>query len=97
MVRGILLCGLLAGCLEAPPDSTEPDSGDAFDVSADVTSTCSEAADTYTPFHTSGSPSGPVATYPWRGTTSSYPNGDVGWASVESDHALRVVRVARCQ
>nr|HEX4316413.1 hypothetical protein [Kofleriaceae bacterium] len=49
-----------------------------------MTVKCSEAADAYTPYETSGSPSGPVSKYPWRGQGSMYPDGDEQFASYGS-------------
>jgi hypothetical protein len=72
IVTAILASATLGGCLDT----------DAEENSADetITTTCSEAVGTYTPFVASGSPSGTVAQFPWRGVSSSYPNGDEAFA-----------------
>jgi hypothetical protein len=72
MVRAIVvgtLASVLGACLDAP--ETEDNSADEA-----VTTACTEAAGTYTPFTAAGSPNGTVAQYPWRGASSSYPDGD---------------------
>jgi len=84
MLRGIavvVLSSSLLACVGSPEDVTGPDAGDGFDtVSPDVTSSCTEPAATYTPYAGGSSPSGTVAQYPWRGTSSTYPNGDEAFA-----------------
>jgi hypothetical protein len=61
--RGALLCATLCGCLEE------------IEVGViDAQGTCGDSA-TYTPFLDSAI-SGDVADWPWRGATSTYPNGE---------------------
>lgn len=71
---------LSAGCIA----DTSGDEDDGGDAGSDAVTQSTEQAlscpsynsSVYTPFVTSGSPSGTVARYPWRGPSSSYPSGD---------------------
>lgn len=67
-----------AGCLaDEPADESAAEAALSSDSvpEAPMTVKCSEAADAYTPYVDSGSPSGAVSKYPWRGIHSTYPNG----------------------
>jgi len=45
------------------------------DEETDLAGCPNEGSDVYTPYLSGSSPTGTVATYPWRGLASSYPNG----------------------
>lgn len=66
LARGVAACVVLFGCTDEPDD---------VDIADEELASCPIAADVYTPFATGHAPSGPVAMYPWRGTTA-YPDGD---------------------
>ena len=74
MLRVLCVIGLV-GCVDAP---------DAAEDSADLTATCNEAADTYTPVQVTGSPSGSLTQFPWRGIGSTYPDGDEAFSGYGS-------------
>jgi hypothetical protein len=55
-----------AGCISEQATSDE---------TAELVGCPGEGSSVYTPFTSGSSPTGTVAEYPWRGTTSSYPDG----------------------
>ena len=73
-----------AGCIS--DGSNDPDPGDGSDAvgegfgttTSDLSGSCpAYSSSVYTPYIGAGAfPSGTVRQYPWRGTSSSYPNGD---------------------
>lgn len=75
-----------SGCMSNPADNPDPGTGsdgsdavgDGFGTTtSDLTGSCpAYSSSVYTPYTSGTSPIGTVAQYPWRGATSSYPNGD---------------------
>jgi hypothetical protein len=73
-----------AGCISDGSDNPDPGDGsdaigDGFGTtSSDLSGSCpAYSASVYTPYTGTGAfPSGTVAQYPWRGTSSSYPDGN---------------------
>jgi hypothetical protein len=77
------------GLIIHPPDATELTTPDAaVDAAVDAAPGCVEAPDTYSPFSGPGPyQSGTVTDYPWRGTSSMYPNGNENFSNYGSQQA----------
>jgi hypothetical protein len=83
-VRPLLLVAALAALGGAASVGCITETDDNVDTDTIAQQSCSYASSVYTPFVSSTSPSGSVAQYPWRGTSSTYPSGDEDFRAYSS-------------